>query len=217
MTIRDTAFVEGSYYHIYNRGNSKQKIFRDKNDYFRFLKLLYISNSHKKFVIRNFSNKNIYGVDRGNRLVSIGAYCLMPNHFHLLLSRTEKGDISKFMQKLCTSYSMYFNKKYGRVGTLFEGKFKSRLVDSDRYLKYLFSYIHLNPVKIIDPKWKERGIRDRETSLSFIKNYTYSSYPEYIGNKRPENLILDTNDFPKYFPTKKDFDAEILDWITLTT
>src|SRR3989344_8568343 len=139
MSIRKITFSEGEYYHIYNRGNSKQTIFHDKSDYDRFIKLLFLSNGENNFKIYKIS-KNIYEVDRGRRLVGIGAYCLMPNHFHLLITQTDKGSITRFMQKVSTGYSMYYNKKYQRSGALFEGKFKAEHADNDNYLKYLFSY-----------------------------------------------------------------------------
>ncbi len=216
MAIREISFAPGCYYHIYNRGNSKQKIFLDKNDYHRFIKLLYISNSRQNFAIRNFSKKNIYDVDRGQKLVSMGAFCLMSNHFHILLCQPENGDISKFMQKLSTSYSMYFNKKYERTGGLFESKFKSEYVETDRHLKYLFSYIHLNPLKIVDPKWREKSGNDLSGSMKFLENYNFSSFDEYIGKSRIEQVILDRQDFPEYFPAEKIFLEEITEWINFT-
>src|SRR3989344_979129 len=157
MTIRKVDLVEGEYYHIYNRGNSKQNIFLDKEDYFRFISLLYISNTSESFNLYDLSrssNFSVYEIDKTDILVHIGAFCLMPNHFHVLITQMEENGISKFMQKLSTAYSMYFNKKYKRTGCLFEGKFKSQHVDTDEYLKYLFSYIHLNPVKLIQEDWK---------------------------------------------------------------
>src|SRR3989344_1864178 len=163
MSIRKISFAPGENYHIYNRGNSKQKIFLDKKDYDRFLQLVFVCNSHKNINFRDlFQNNNeIFLFDRGDTHVDVGAYCLMPNHFHLLIKEKSDGNISLFMQKLATAYVMYFNKKYNRSGSLFEGKFKSQHINSDRYLKYIFSYIHLNPVKIIDSKWKEMGVKDR--------------------------------------------------------
>src|SRR3989344_1364619 len=104
MSIRKINFVQGEYYHIYNRGNSKQKIFRNKEDYNRFIKLLYLANSSESYAISHLE-KNIYKFDRVSCLVAIGAYCLMPNHFHILITELVDGGISKFMQKLSTGYS----------------------------------------------------------------------------------------------------------------
>ena len=95
---------------------------------------------------------SLLDLPRKETLVDIGAYCLMPNHFHLLIRETAEGNISRFMLKLQTGYPMYFNKKYQRTGALFEGKFKAKHITNDNHLKYLFAYLHLNPVKITDPQ-----------------------------------------------------------------
>jgi putative transposase len=203
MSLRAVTFLEGEYYHIYNRGNSKQKIFHDKGDYLHFIYLLYLSNTTR-----------IFNFNREATLVSIGAYCIMPNHFHILITQKVEGGISKFMQKITTAYSMYYNKKYKRTGSLFEGKFKSRHVPTDLYLKYLFSYIHLNPLKLIDSHWKKEGVKNKKLSLEFLEKYMYSSYLDYLGTIRSENTILNKEAFPNYFPNKKKFEREVFDWLS---
>ncbi len=216
MSIRPVQFVEGEFYHIYNRGNSKQKIFHDKQDYNYFITLLYIFNSEQKynlFDLKRSNNLNLYEIELKNNLVSIGSYCLMPNHFHILITEKIEGGVSKFMQKICTSYVMYYNKKYKRTGGLFEGKFKSEYVDNDRYMKYLFSYINLNPVKLIQSNWKEKGIKDKIKVIEFLSNYQYSSYLDFLGKNRSQLKIINLKDFPNYFPDKKAFLKEIFDWL----
>ena len=218
MSIRKINLVQGEYYHIYNRGNSKQKIFHDKEDYLRFISLLYVSNTNESFNLYDLSrdlNFNVYELERNNLLVNIGAYCLMPNHFHFLITEITEGGISKFMQKLGTAYSMYYNKKYERTGVLFEGKFKAQHVDNDRHLKYLFSYIHLNPIKLIQKDWKEKGIKNKKEALNYLSKYPYSSYLDFIGEKRIQNKILNIKSFPEYFPTKTLFTEEIFEWLGL--
>jgi len=218
MSIRKINLVQGEYYHIYNRGNSKQKIFHDKEDYLRFISLLYISNTSESFNLYDLSrdsNFNIYEIERNNLLVNLGAYCLMPNHFHLLITEMTEGGISKFMQKLGTAYSMYYNTKYERTGGLFEGKFKAQHASTDNHLKYLFSYIHLNPIKLIQKDWKEKGIRNKKEALDHLSKYQYSSYLDFIGEKRIQNKILNLQSFPEYFPNKSSFIEEIFEWITL--
>ncbi len=218
MSIRKVNFVEGEFYHIYNRGNSKQKIFHDKQDYLRFISLLYISNTEERFNLYDLnrdSNFDIYEIDRKNLVVNIGAYTLMPNHFHILITQPKNGNISKFMQKLSTAYSMYYNKKYERTGGLFEGKFKSQHLDKDNYLKYIFSYIHLNSIKLIQKDWKEKGIKNIKEALTYLKTYEYSSYLDFLGEKRIQNKILNLELFPKYFPNKTSFNKEIFEWLSL--
>ena len=217
MSIRKVNFVEGEYYHVYNRGNSKQIIFRDEEDYLRFISLLYISNMNQSFNIYDLNrdfNFDIYGIERNELLVSIGSWVLMPNHFHLLITEKVEGGISKFMQKVTTAYVMYYNKKYERSGSLFEGKFKSEHASNDRYLKYLFSYIHLNPIKLIQKDWKEKGIKNKQIALDHLSKYKYSSYLDFMGEERPQNKILNLGSFPRYFSTKEKFKKEIFEWLS---
>jgi REP element-mobilizing transposase RayT len=137
----------GGYYHIYNRGNQKQDIFLEEVDYIYYLEKL------RKY--------------REQQKVSIICYCLMPNHIHLLVRQDSEIPISKFMSPLHTSYSMYFNRKYEKVGHLFQDRFKQKNVENDEYLLQLTCYIHLNP--LID------GL------VGKLEDYQWSSYPDYIG------------------------------------
>lgn len=219
---RKITFSIGEYYHIYNRGNDKRMIFMDNADYLRFIVLLYISNNIDVVHISNLINQGeslmkILNIDKKDSLVDIGAYCLMPNHFHLLIKEKKENGITKFMGKVSTGYSMYFNKRYERTGKLFEGTFKSVHADTDAYLKYLFSYIHLNPIKIIDPGWKEEGIKDKNKAKTFLREYTFSSYLDYFGISRKEGGIISKQSFPEYFSTRKDFDDTINDWLSVKT
>lgn len=213
MSQRKVSFAFGEYYHVYNRGNSKQDIFKEDRDYRRFQSLLYIANGTKSFEFREVRKDKTFDFDNGDELVHIGAYCLMPNHFHILLTPAVEHGVQTFMQKLSTGYSMYFNKKYERTGGLFEGRFKSRHANTDEYLKYLFSYIHLNPIKLIQSDWKEVGIRDLEQSKKYLDEYKYSSLNDYFSS-RSESIIIEPDKFPEYFKEKEEVDEEILEWLT---
>jgi len=228
MTYRKVPLVSGEYFHIYNRGNSKQEIFLDDKDKDRFIKLLYLCNSKKKVNFRDDiveQNIDAFDFERDETLVSISAWVLMPNHFHIYITSPSPGEgeegeneenrasIAMFMHKLCMTYAKYFNKKYNRVGSLFEGPFRSTHIESDNQAKYLFSYIHLNPVKLIDPRWKEKGINDINTALEHLDTYKWSSYHDHRGVLRKENKILDLKNFPEYFSDIKDFDSEIFSWL----
>ncbi|MDO8492563.1 MAG: transposase [bacterium] len=214
MSVRPISFAEHEYYHVYNRGNSKQKIFHDREDYSRFIGLLYACNQKGNLKSDNLKkDEGLFSVLTQDPLVAIGAYCLMPNHFHILITQIEKAGLSRFMQKLTTAYVMYYNKKYAKIGSMFEGKFKAEHASTDRYLKYLFSYIHLNPVKLIDSKWKEKKIQNKQKILNYLNTYEDSSFLDYVNIKRIQNKILNTKKFPKYFPYKKVFLREIFDWL----
>ena len=223
MVYRKTPFAEGEFYHIFSRGNSKQKIFLDDQDYDRFMKLLFLCNSNRRIDFReDIVRRGIdaWDFDRGESIVSIGAWVLMPNHFHLYItpnlrkSDFRKSGITEFMRKLLTSYSKYFNKKYRRMGGLFEGKFKSIMIDKDPQAKYLFSYIHLNPIKLIDSQWKNNGIKDNKKAKSFLEKYLWSSCLDYKGIIRTQSKILNREVFPEYFQDIKDFNSEVEEWLT---
>lgn len=213
---RKITFAEDEFYHLYNRGVEKRKIFLSKDDYRRFVRLLYLANSKRNFVYRDVEHKKLPDIDRGAPLVAIGAWVLMPNHFHVLIKEIASGGTSLFMQKLLTGYSSYFNKRYGRVGGLFQGVFQAQHANTDEYLKYLFAYIHLNPIKLIQPEWKGEGIADQKSSRDFLERYMYSSYGDYTGVQREETLILSKKEFPEYFLDQKDFKAFTHDWLTFS-
>lgn len=212
---RSIIFEPNEYYHLYNRGTEKRNIFSNKKDYERFSALLYLCNNNVSVHISN--NKGLtlvelLSIERNKPLVKIGVYCLMPNHFHLLVEENITGGISRFMQKLLTGYTMYFNTKYERSGTLFQGTFKARHVRDERYLFHLISYIHLNPVKFIDPYWKENGIANRKIAEEYLNHYLYSSFLDYLGHERIEGNILSRDVLSSYFDSPIDFKRSVEEW-----
>jgi len=210
---RKIAFAQGEYYHIYNRGVEKRDIFKTDEDRKRFQRLLHLSNGEKPTVYRLVQGVTLYKEDVGKKISAVGAYVLMPNHFHILLKETKENGISEFLQKFTTAYVMYFNKKYDRVGPLFQGTFKARHVNDDEYLKYLFAYIHLNPVKTIDAGWGEKRVIDQGKAKTFLKGYSYSSYLDLAGTKRPESVILSPKEFPAYFSRGVEFEDMVDEWV----
>jgi len=179
------------------------------------MKLLYLCNGEKAVNLRELPKGEAFVTERGKTLVDLCAFCLMSNHFHLVLREKQENGASQFMQKLATAYVMYFNEKYERTGALFEGPFKARHIDNDRYLKYMVAYLHLNPIDILDSGWKEKGIKDSRAAKTFLDKYPYSSYLEYTGGKRPESAIVNKSGLPKYFSSQREFDDFITDWLTM--
>lgn len=221
-------FAVGEYYHAYSRGTDKRKIFMDDKDRGRFIDLLYLCNGHRPIAFRDIeghprgpssgkliskTRTDIFKFEKGLPLVSIGAYCLMSNHFHLVLYEKEDGGISKFMKKLLTAYSMYFNLKHKRKGALFEGRFRAIHINTSEYLEYLFAYIHLNPIKLVEPKWRDVGLLDTPGAISFLEGYKHSSYLDFIGKSREEGKILDRGAFPEYFSTSKGHKDFVEFWL----
>ena len=212
VTIRKFSFSIDEYYHLYSRGVDKRIIFLDDNDRHRFMRLMFLCNGDKPVIYRDTQNLSLQKIDMGKRLVAIGAYCLMPNHFHILVREITEGGITKFMSKLLTAYSTYFNKRQTRTGTLFSSEFKAQHLDTNEYLKYIFAYIHLNPLKLIEPNWRERKI-NKQTANAYLSKYYFSSYQDYIDATREISLILSKDIFPQYFVKKGSFKAYINDWI----
>jgi putative transposase len=177
-------FANNELYHVYNRGVEKRDLFMDEADYSRFVHNLYDFNDHSPVVnVKYYFDQQSRTVQsrvlKGRReprklLVDILVFTLMPNHFHLLLRQTRENGISRFMQKLGTGYSMYFNKKYERVGALFQGKFKASHINEEIYFIHLPHYIHTNPLEL--------SFRGR-TPITFLSDYRWSSFPDYIGRK----------------------------------
>jgi len=202
--LRKDPFVTGEYYHIYNRGIDKRLIFKSKNDYERFIMLLYVCNSNKEqsFRLDNLINQQhktfeeILILEKAKVFVSIGAWCLMTNHFHLLIRQEVDGGITKFMRKLGVGYSMFFNIKYQRQGALFGGPFKSKLIGvDDNYMRHMFAYINLNALDIEFTKWEDNLKKSSTDMKNFLESYRYSSYQDYIGKDRIEKNILQKNSF----------------------
>jgi putative transposase len=146
MPRRAVELYPGEYYHLYNRGNNRERIFYERENYGFFIRRVW------KYLVP---------------VLDVVAYCLMPTHYHLLVWVNQTSEVSRAMQRLSISYTKAMNKRYDRVGSLFQGAFQAKLVDQDEYLVHLSRYIHLNPVKV--------GLVDHPAGWDF------SSYRNYVG------------------------------------
>lgn len=189
MATPSRYFQEGGYYHVYNRGNRKQKIFLQSRDYRRFLERM--CEYKEKFA------------------VSVLSYCLMPNHFHLLLKQETSLPLTAFMLRLGTSYAKYFNIKYEEVGSLFQGRFKAKQIESDEYLLHLSRYIHRNPVstpgvELGDFPWSSysaylKGVKNQFVDPTTVLGYfsktapleDYKSFTEFDAKEEEAQTISD--------------------------
>ena len=220
---------QGEFYHVFNRGVEKRDIFMDDEDYFRFIHDLYEFND-KDLVINfgHFVDSQIirgFSIDKAiqnfremvrskNRklLVYITCFCLMPNHFHLVVSPLIKNGLSIFMQKLGTGYTRYFNYKYQRVGSLFQGTYKAKHIPDDTYFMHCTGYVHRNPLGLMPFDGEKKGKRLRESAGSFLRKYRWSSYPDAIGEKNfPSVVNLDF--LMKMFANDpRSYEKFVLDW-----
>lgn len=192
MPIKRPFLISNEIYHIVMRGVEKRIIFPQEEDHFRFIHDLFEFND-EDIVGWNYRHQlsnstgtvpEKLGVERKKRklLVEILAFCLMPNHFHLLLRQIKNQGISQFMRKL-GGYATYINKKYDRVGHLYQGRFRAVHIKGEEQLKNAFVYIHTNPIDLVEPGWKEGGIKRHKEVIKFLENYRWSSYLDYLGKK----------------------------------
>ena len=182
--MRRMRFINGEFYHVYNRGVEKRRIFMDDKDYLRFIHCLFEFNDVDTVLNFGFHYRGSTSiVERKPRklLVDIIAFALMPNHYHLVLRQRSENGIPIFLQKIGTGYTMYFNAKHDRSGVLFQGAYKAKHVHEDRYLRYLVQYIHLNPVDIFQNNWEEDGINNLQKTLTFLEQHRWSSYLDYLN------------------------------------
>lgn len=167
MPSRAIPLVTDEYYHVYNRGVNKLPVFAGAQDYKRFIRsMVYYQLEGPKPSFSQFSPLS-QKLDWSKKIVEIVAFCLMPNHFHFLLKQNRDNGITEFLGKFSNSYTKYFNIKHGRVGPIFQGEFKSVLVESNEQLLHLSRYTHINP--------SVSGI------TKDLESYAWSSYPAYLG------------------------------------
>lgn len=180
--------VNNEIYHVYNRGVEKREVFLEDKDYLRFIHDLFEFNDQAPALnFNHYSNQSLEvglpHIKPRKLLVEIMAFCLMPNHFHLMVRQKREGGITAFMRKLGTGYTNYFNQKYHRVGSLFQGKYKIIHITEEEHFIHLPFYIHFNPLDLVEPRWKERRLKDADKASKFLESYRWSSYPDYIGKK----------------------------------
>lgn len=197
-------FASGTIVHVFNRGNNREKIFRGGQDYRAFLFRMGLALGIESEILQKENLLSVpysrIRINASKNLFKIHAFCLMPNHFHMLIEQTGDVPVSKFISKLCTSYAMYVNKKYKRVGHVFQDQFKAVLVESNSQLMWLSSYIHMNPVKA--------GLAKHPSE------YLWSSYRDFTENR---NLPIIQTDFLKSIFGPENFESETLTLVSKDT
>ncbi|HEY4528214.1 MAG TPA: transposase [Candidatus Paceibacterota bacterium] len=182
--MRLIRIAPGEYYHVCNRGLGKQVIFHENRDYLRFLFLILYFQSTEVFqnigrLIEDFVQHRVLNIAQDviqKRTVELVAFCIMPNHFHLLLKEVEEGGISAYMQRILNAYGKYYNTKHERSGHVFQGPYRAVHIESDVQLMHASAYIHRNPVEIIKLKGR-------------YEQYLWSSYDDIVGDNRWGDLI----------------------------
>lgn len=217
MPIRHQQLVTNEFYHIVQRGVEGRKIFLDEEDHFRFINSLLVFNDTKPapWANRAFWEQrgpsSLMDYKPEKPLIEIHTFSLMGNHFHILVRQLIEKGTTTLMRKL-GGYPYYFNKKYDRVGPLFQGRFKAIRIKTEAQLRNTFVYIHVNPIETIEPGWKEKGIKNPQKALQVLEKYKWSSYPDYIGTKNFPTVI-NKKFFLKLLDGEKGCKKEVENWV----
>lgn len=190
MPGRMVPLISGEIYHVFNRGSDQRDLFLHPKDYLRFVRtLFYYQFSNPKIKLSLFNKNHINTLPQiyDSTLIDMLCYCLMPNHFHLLIKQTQNSGISTFLSQLTNSYTKYFNAKYKRSGPLFQGTFKAVRIETNEQLIHVSRYIHINPVVA-------RIVRN-------LEDYKWSSYQEYKAHE----FLCKTAGILKFFHSRNSY------------
>lgn len=203
--------------HVLNRGVDKRKIFLDDQDRFRFIHDLFEFNDTAS-VDANHGRQFVQLMDvrrpsiAREPLVDVLAFCLMPNHYHLLLTPRVENGIALFMKKLNGGFAKYFNERYERSGALFQGKYKKVEVNNEAHFLYMPYYIHLNPLDLMAPEWRGGVLNDRAKAIEFLDSYRWSSHLDYLG-KQNFPSVTQREFLTDFFGGPKGYEKGIKDFL----
>lgn len=212
MSYIRSPLVNGEIYHVVSRAVGDTVVFDSESDFYRGIFSIYEFNNsipvniwqrRKKRKIEKLIEKSVATsdvatiLDKRDKFVDILAFSFMPNHLHLILKQLKDNGITEFMKKVNGGYAKYFNEKYERMGHLFN-KFRAVHIKDDNQLRNVFVYVHANLISMVEPGWKEKGIRNPDKVIDFLENSKRHSYMDYLGKKA----------FPSV--TKRDFFLEFM-------
>lgn len=199
--------MKGEIFHILNRGVEKRKIFLDDEDYYRFFHNLSDFNNKDLTLLSYVARRKYSSAIRKpkgskKKLVNVLCWCMMPNHYHILVQEIVDGGASIFSKKLSSGYTQYFNLKNDRSGVLFQGKSKIIQLKKDEHFIHIPYYILSNPIKLIEPNWKEEGLKNYKRAVKFLDDYKWSG-------------IIDKESFLRLFDTnEKQFKTSLKEWLS---
>lgn len=199
------------FWHLIGRGVDKRNVVLDDEDRVRFLHDLYVFNDLNptpNFILPGRHENT----RKRERLVDIHVFCLMDNHYHLLVSERIEGGISLFMRKLNMGYTKYFNEKYERSGALWQGKYRKVLVERNEHFMYVPFYIHLNPLDYSHPEWRNGEVKDFHKALESLLKYRWSSHLDYLSVQNFPSIIR-TDIISPILVTQKNYENTIRDII----
>lgn len=214
-------FAANEIYHVLNRGVDKRNIFIEDEDYLRFIHNLFEFNDSEPInnvgYFFNQTKSKAFArpyIERKPRklLVEILAFCLMPNHYHLMLRPLRDDGVFKFVKRLGMGYALYFNQKYKRSGALFQGRYKAIRISDQAHFIHLPYYIHFNPLDLVAPEWRERKINNLTKTIKFLENYRWSSHLDYLGKKNFPS-VTQRKFLLEFFDGTKGYENKMNQWI----
>jgi len=197
--------------HVLNRGVDKRKVFLDDSDRLRFIHDLFAFNDTAS--VPNYPQQKRHNDRKRDRLVDIHAYALMPNHYHMLLSPVAENGIPLFIKKVNGGYSKYFNERYERVGALWQGKYRRFVVARGAHGIYIPFYIHLNPLDLSHPQWRQGKVARPKDALKALEKYRWSSHLDYLGVPNFPSVI-NTHLLKGDLSPRRSYEREIVSIIT---
>ncbi|MCR4283805.1 MAG: transposase [Parcubacteria group bacterium] len=213
--------MKGDIFHIINRGVEKRKIFLTDEDYLRFIHNLKDFNC-SDLVTASYHDRRKYeqsllerrlNTKLDNELVDILCWCLMPNHYHILVQEKIDKGVSMFSKKISSGYTQSFNLKYKRSGVLFQGRSKIIQIENDEHLLFIPYYIFSNPIKLIKKNWKDYGLDNAEKAVEFLESYKWSNY-SIVTNNKDYPFVGDRDLFFEIFDTNKEqFRKDFITWL----
>ncbi len=225
--MRKTLFISGEYYHIYNRTILNTPEFKEKNNCNRLMQAFLLANSTKssqafEYLRNNSKQKPTYDVGlinkaleitrKGEKLVDVLCYAIMPDHYHLLIREVKEKGITEFIRKCNISIAKYINKTKERKGTIFESRFKSKHIDSNEYLRHLSLYIHLNPLDFIAGKdWRKHKLENFNKYKEKLLNYPWSSLSFFLSSVS-NDIISGHEIITSQFKNKNDYEFYLKSW-----
>jgi len=217
--MRNTPFLVNHYYHVYNRGVDKRLIFLDEGDLWRFYACLFLFNNSNyqspggrtQSVIEDA--RKMAATQSRDCLVKILSFCLLPNHFHLLLEPMIEGGLSQFMHRIAMGYAKYFNQKYERTGTLYESKFKAVTMTREPQFQHISRYIHLNVLDFFGLPWREGLVTNWDEALLCLDEYRWSSHRVFMG--KPQALPVVSEDLAaQMYNNAEQYEGFLKGWST---
>lgn len=219
--LRKEKFVPGEYYHIYNRTILNTPEFKNNKNANRLEQAFLISNSTKSTEAYQFLRNNqdvpfkkvLEILDKGEKLVDILCYAIMPDHYHLLVREIKENGITNFVRSCNTSIAKYINIKNDRRGPLFESRFKSKHVNSNEYLLHLSLYIQLNPLDfLIGKEWRVHELLNWREAKNKLFNYQWSSLKYFLNNNSKNSILSGTEIIKNQFDNEKEYEIFLSEW-----